>query len=148
MGLRDVTLFAIACIVGTRWIPAAAHAGPGSDHAVAAGRAVLRGARWLSRWPRSSSKYPGAGGLYLWTRGDFGPWHGFLVLLGLLDGPGDLVSQRHHVLHERGARHAGHRARAQPRLLAVSLVAIWVALGTNLLGVKVGKWTENLAGPS
>ena len=30
MGLRDVTLFAIACIVGTRWIPAAAHAGPGS----------------------------------------------------------------------------------------------------------------------
>ena len=30
LGLRDITLFAIACIVGTRWIPAAAHAGPGS----------------------------------------------------------------------------------------------------------------------
>jgi amino acid transporter len=24
------------------------------------------------------AKYPGAGGLCLWTRHDFGPWHGFL----------------------------------------------------------------------
>ncbi len=30
LGLRDITLFAISCIVGTRWIAAAAHAGPGS----------------------------------------------------------------------------------------------------------------------
>ena len=30
LGLRDITLFAITCIVGTRWIPAAAHAGAGS----------------------------------------------------------------------------------------------------------------------
>ena len=30
LGLRDLTLFAITCIVGTRWIAAAAHAGPGS----------------------------------------------------------------------------------------------------------------------
>ncbi len=77
MGLRDVTLFAIACIIGTRWIPAAAHAGPGSvtlwllaallfvvPLAIAVAALIV--------------KYPGAGGLYLWTRGDFGPWHGFL----------------------------------------------------------------------
>src|ERR1035437_8876858 len=29
-------------------------------------------------------------------------------------------------------------------LLAISLVAIWVALGTNLIGMKIGKWTENV----
>src|SRR6185437_1018497 len=29
-------------------------------------------------------------------------------------------------------------------LLAVSLAAIWIALGTNLVGMKIGKWTENL----
>jgi amino acid transporter len=29
-------------------------------------------------------------------------------------------------------------------LLSLSLVAIWVALGTNLVGMKVGKWTENI----
>jgi len=28
-------------------------------------------------------------------------------------------------------------------VLAVSLSAIWVALGTNLVGLKTGKWTEN-----
>jgi hypothetical protein len=30
LGLRDLTLFIVACIVGSRWIPAAAHAGPES----------------------------------------------------------------------------------------------------------------------
>ena len=30
LGLRDLTLFAIACIVGPRWIAVAATAGPGS----------------------------------------------------------------------------------------------------------------------
>ncbi len=77
MGLRDVTLFAIACITATRWIPGAAHAGPGSitlwlmaalffavPLAIAVAALIV--------------KYPGAGGLYLWTRKDFGPWHGFL----------------------------------------------------------------------
>jgi hypothetical protein len=30
LGLRDLTLFAVTCIVSARWIPIAAHAGPGS----------------------------------------------------------------------------------------------------------------------
>jgi len=29
-------------------------------------------------------------------------------------------------------------------LLAVALAAIWIALGTNLIGMRIGKWTENL----
>jgi hypothetical protein len=29
-------------------------------------------------------------------------------------------------------------------LLGISLVAIWVALGTNMIGMKIGKWTENV----
>ena len=29
-------------------------------------------------------------------------------------------------------------------LVVASLVAIWVALGTNIVGVRIGKWTENL----
>src|SRR5271165_1671633 len=77
LGLRDITLFAITCIVGTRWIAGAAHAGPGAVTLwflaavfFVAPLAVAVGALAV--------KYPGAGGLYLWTRGDFGPWHGFL----------------------------------------------------------------------
>src|SRR3984893_12181422 len=77
LGLRDVTLFAIACIVGTRWIPAAAHAGPGSVTLwlLAAGLFMVPLAIAVAAL---TVKYPGAGGLYLWTRGDFGRWHGFL----------------------------------------------------------------------
>jgi amino acid transporter len=33
-------------------------------------------------------------------------------------------------------------------LLAVALAAIWIALGSNLIGMKVGKWTENIGGAS
>ena len=37
-----------------------------------------------------------------------------------------------------------HLANSRPFLLTVSLIAIWIALGTNLVGVKIGKWTQNL----
>jgi amino acid transporter len=33
-------------------------------------------------------------------------------------------------------------------LLAVSLAAIWIALGSNIVGLKIGKWTQNLGGAS
>ena len=77
LGLRDVTLFAIACMVSTRWIPAAAHAGPGSVTLWLLA-AVLFAVPLAIAVATLSVKYPGAGGLYLWTRDDFGPWHGFL----------------------------------------------------------------------
>src|SRR5437762_3267645 len=76
LGLRDLTLFAVTCVVSTRWIPLAAHAGPSSvtlwllaamffvvPLTVAVAALVV--------------KHPGAGGLYVWARQDFGPWHGF-----------------------------------------------------------------------
>jgi glutamate:GABA antiporter len=88
-------------------------------------------------------RHPVTGGLYRWTRTDFGPWHGFLAFwvywIGIafwfpsaamfyvsiaLSGPG---------LSEN-----------RIALVVVSLAAIWIALGTNLVGVGVGKWTENL----
>lgn len=36
LGLRDVTLLGLACIVGTRWLATAAHAGPGLVEAFSA----------------------------------------------------------------------------------------------------------------
>src|SRR5262249_52366742 len=29
-------------------------------------------------------------------------------------------------------------------LLGISLAALWIALGTNLIGMRIGKWTENV----
>ena len=149
LGLRDVTLFAIACLVSTRWIPAAAHAGPGSITLWLLA-AILLAAPLAAVVGTLSVKYPGAGGLYLWTRNDFGPWHGFLCFwlywLGMAfwfpSAAMFYMSAGLDLLGPAGAHWGENRV----YLVAVSLVAIWLALGTNLIGMKIGKWTENVGG--
>jgi amino acid transporter len=144
-------LFAIACIVGTRWIPAAAHAGPGSlllwllaavfftlPLAIAAGTL--------------SVKYPGAGGFYLWTRADFGPWNGFLAFWTYWIGialwfPSAAMACMSVAVYVLGPSYA-HLADNRVFLVSSSLTVIWIAIGTNMVGMRIGKWTENLGGVS
>jgi len=138
LGLRDITLFAITCIIGTRWIPAAAHVGPSSI-------TLWLLAALLFMMPLAvavaalSRKYPGTGGLYLWTRNDFGPWHGFLCFWSYWIGIAFLVPSAA-MFYMSAAYPSGGRA----YLLIASLAAIWIALGTNLVGMRIGKWTENI----
>jgi len=146
LNLRDITLFAISCIVGTRWIPAAAHAGPGSltlwvlaalffviPLAIAVGALIV--------------KYPGAGGLYVWTRHDFGPWHGFIAFwLYWLSIAFWFPSAA--MFYTSAAFYTLGWNPDRTSAVAISLLAIWVALGANLIGMKIGKWTENLGGAS
>jgi len=149
LGLRDVTLFAIACIVGTRWIPAAAHAGPGSVTLWLLA-AVFFVAPLAVAVATLSVKYPEQGGLYLWTRRDFGPWQGFLCFWVYWMGiafwfPSAAMFYMSVALKTLGPSFA-HLADNRVWLLAISLLAIWIALGTNLVGMKIGKWTENMGG--
>ncbi|HEV2445024.1 MAG TPA: APC family permease [Candidatus Sulfopaludibacter sp.] len=147
MGLRDITLFAITCVTSTRWVPGAAHAGSMSitlwllaallfavPLAIAVGSLIV--------------KYPGAGGLYLWTRRDFGPWHAFLCFWSYWVGIAALLPPVVLFYVPVGFRALGASAArlvdSQLWLVAASLVAIAVALGTNMVGVNIGKWTENL----
>ena len=148
LGLRDVTLLAIACMMGTRWIPAAAHAGPGSVTLWLAA-AVLFAAPLADVVGGLSMKYPGAaGGLYAWTREDFGPWHGFLCFWVYWIGIAFLLPSAALFYMSAGFYALGpqyvHLGDNRYLLLAVALAAIWIALGTNLRGVDVGKWTENI----
>jgi len=149
LGLRDITLFAVTCIVGVRWVPMAAHAGPGTVTLWLAA-AVLFLAPLAIAVGTLSAKYPGAGGLYYWTRGDFGPWHGFLCFwiywLGLAFWfPTASMFYRSIAAYGLGPRYS-HLADDRAVLVTASLAAIWIALGTNLVGMKIGKWTENLGG--
>lgn len=151
MGLRDVTLFALACIVGTRWIPAASHAGPGSVTLWVLA-ALFFGIPLAISIGALVVKYPGAGGFYLWTRDDFGPGHAFLCFWVYWIGiafwfPSAAIFYMSVGFSSLGpaARHLGDD---RAWLVAVSLAAIWVALGTNMVGMKIGKWTENLGGAS
>ncbi len=147
LGLRDITLFAISCIVGTRWIAAAAHAGPGAVSLWLLG-AVFFLAPLAIAVATLSAKHPGAGGLYVWTRGDYGPWHGFLGFWVYWMGiafwfPSAAIFYMSAAFYTLGPRYqalAGNRY----YVLAAALVAIWIALGTNMIGVRIGKWTENI----
>ncbi len=149
LGLRDLSLFAITCIVGARWIPAAAHAGPGSITLwlLAAVLFVVPLAVAVAALTR---KYPGTGGLYLWTRGDFGPWHGFLCFWVYWMGmacwfPTAAIFYMKAGFYTLGSGYM-HLGDNRLYLLTVALFAIWIALGSNLLGLRVGKWTENIGG--
>jgi amino acid transporter len=88
-------------------------------------------------------KHPETGGLYRWTRADFGPWHGFLAFWLYWIGiafwfPSAAMFYMSVVLSNSGF------AENRVALVVASLAAIWIALGTNLVGVGIGKWTENL----
>ena len=149
LGLRDLTLFAIACIVGVRWIPAAAHAGPGSVTLWLLA-AIFFVAPLAVAVATLCVKYPGAGGLYLWTRGDFGPWHGFLCFWIYWMGiafwyPSAAIFYMSVGAYTLGPSYA-HLADNRIYLVGTSLLAIVIALGSNMIGMKIGKWTENLGG--
>lgn len=146
LGLRDLTLFTIVCIISTRWLPAAAHAGAGSVTLwlVAAVLLVIPLAIAVAAL---IVKHPGAGGLYVWTRNDFGPWHGFLAFwvywIGIAFWFPSAAMFYMSVGLETVSPAGAHWGENRVALLAVSLVAIWAALGTNLVGLKVGKWLES-----
>jgi amino acid transporter len=147
--LRDVTLFAIACIIGTRWISPAAHVGPGSLLLWVLA-AVFFALPLAEAAGALSVKYPGAGGFYLWTRHDFGPFHAFLCFWVYWMGvafwfPSAAIAYMSMGAYSLGSGYA-HLAENRTYLVLVSLAAIWIALGTNLVGMRIGKWTENLGG--
>jgi amino acid transporter len=147
LGLRDLTLFAITCIISARYIPIAAHAGSASitlwllaalffvvPLTIAVSKLVV--------------KYPGAGGPYLWTRQDFGPWNGFLCFWSYWIGIAFLFPNAALLYMRVGFSLFGptYARLGDDRffLLAAAIALIWVAMGSNMIGLKVGKWTENL----
>ena len=148
LGLRDLTLFCIACIVGARWIPAAAHV-PGSITLWLLA-AIFFAVPLAVAVAALTVKYPGAGGLYLWTRGDFGPWHGFLCFWVYWMGiavwfPTAAIFYMNAGFYTLGPSYA-HMGDNRFYLLSVALLAIWIALASNMVGLKVGKWTQNIGG--
>jgi amino acid transporter len=147
--VRDLTLFSAACMVSIRWISAAAHAGPGTivlwiaasifflvPLAIAVGTLTV--------------KYPGAGGMYLWARNDFGPFHGFLCFWTYWLGVAFLLSGLAMAYMSMSAYALGpsleHLTSSRTYVICGSLGVIWLGLVLNLVGITVGKWTENVAG--
>jgi amino acid transporter len=147
LGTRDITFFVIACIVGTRWLATAAHAGPGSIllWLIAA---VCFAVPLAIATAALTIRHPHAGGMYVWTRHDFGTWHGFLCFW--LYWMGTIVWFPGAAMFYTGsaAGIAGpigtHLAENRIWLLTASLALIWIALGANIFGVKSGQRIADL----
>jgi amino acid transporter len=149
LGLRDLTLFLIVIMVGPRWISVAAHGGPGTIILWILA-ALLFAVPLAIAVAALSAKYPGAGGLYLWTRNDFGPWPGFLNFWVYWLGiafliPGAALFALGISVYALGPSYA-HLAENRYYMIGGSLLLLWIALGTNIVGLNIGKWTENIGG--
>jgi amino acid transporter len=149
LGLVDLIFFITAAVVGTRWVPAAANAGPGAI-ALWILAAILFVVPLAFAVGRLSARNPGAGGLYLWTRNAFGPWHGFLCFWIYWMGiafwfPSAAMAYASIATYAFG-ENAARLGNNQWFVVGAALIAVWIALGTNIIGMKVGKWTENAGG--
>jgi amino acid transporter len=149
LGLRDLVLFNIAAVAGIRWLAAAAHTGPGSITLwlLAAAFFFVPSAMAVSRL---TERYPEEGGIYAWTKHSFGDWHGFLCgwcywLSNLFFFPNLLLAGVGISVYAFGREYA-RLADNRVFVVMVSLAVLWVAALTNLVGVRIGKWTENVGG--
>ena len=149
IGLRDLVLFNLAAVVGIRWLAAAARAGPSSLvlWLLAAALFFVPSALAVARL---SALWPEHGGLYVWTRRSLGDWHGFLCgwcywLSNLFYFPNLLLAGLGIAAYLAGER---GQALSENRLVLIagSLVVLWAGALSNIVGLRVGKWTENLGG--
>jgi amino acid transporter len=146
LGLRDLTLFALTCVVSTRWIPLAAHAGPASVTLWLLA-AVFFVVPLTVCVAALVARYPGAGGLYIWARQDFGPWHGFFCAWVYWMGIAFLFPTAAMLYARVGFSlfdPAAHLGDDRVFLLTATLALVWLALGSNLIGLEIGKWAENV----
>lgn len=146
LGLRDVTLMGIACIVGTRWLATAAHTGPGSVSLF-----LLAGLFFVVPMAKCTgvlaAQRPNAGGQYVWSRADFGDWHGFLAFWLFWVGiaawfPNAAMAYMSIAAYAIDPALADNR----PLIVGASVVALWLGMGINMAGVRIGRWNQNLGG--
>jgi len=149
MGFWDVLLFNIATVLGPRWIAAAGHNGTSSISlwVLAAVFFFVPGALVINEL---SSRFPEEGGLYVWSREAFGPFHGFIAgwtywIYTFFYFPGLLLasaSMSAYIIGGRGSLLASDRTFQ----LVVSLAILLVAVVLNIVGLNIGKWLQNAGG--
>jgi amino acid transporter len=147
LGYRDLVLFYLVAVFGLRLIPLGASIGP----------AVV--AFWIIAFlcycaplglavADLSSRFPEEGGIYVWSRRAFGDFHGFMTAwtywtANLAYFPSILLfaaSQSAFVMLDYAAL-----ADNKTYLLSWSLIAIFVVMIVNVIGLRIATWFHNLS---
>ena len=146
---RDIVLFNVAAIVGMRWIALAAAQGPPSLFLWVLAAIVFFIPQGFAVIALASA-IPEEGGLYAWTKRAFGPRHGFLAgwlywASNVLYFPTLALSTVVFALYVFGMRFAALEHSAG-YVASASLVLLVIALGFNIVGMKTGRWVQNIGG--
>ncbi len=147
LGVRDIVLINIAAILGVRWLSTAAQMGPSS-----VGLWVL--AVLVFFIPCSltvtelSSRQPGEGGLYLWSKSAFGEIHGFIAgwaywVNNVFYFPSLLIFLAGAFLFIGGERWLS-LGDSNLYNTIFSLLLIWIVIGVNIIGVERAKWIASM----
>ena len=149
MGFWDVLLFNIATVLGPRWIAAAGHNGTSSISlwVIAAVFFFVPGALVINEL---SSRFPEEGGLYVWAKEAFGPFHGFVAgwtywIYTVFYFPGLLLASASMSAYVFGA-HGAMLAQDRSFQIWCSLGLLAVAVVLNIVGLNIGKWLQNAGG--
>lgn len=149
--LTDIILLNIVAVTSLRWIASAASTGPSSLSLwvlaalfffVPEGLAVVE----------LSSRYPGEGGLYRWTQRAFGDGHGFMCgwcywVNNLLYFPAMLLYVSANVAFALLALKPDWQFIHQKSfVVAVTLGALWFVAFSSIVGMRLGKWIQNIGG--
>jgi len=149
LGVRDLVLFYFVTTFSLRWVAAASAAGPG-----AIGLWVLAAVCFFIPLVFTvlelSSRHPGEGGMYLWSKAAFGPFAAFLTgwsywASNLPYFPGLLFFAAGNALFMGGAE-AQALSASSTYFFVAALAGITLAAGLNVVGLGVGKWLTNAGG--
>jgi len=149
LGLWDIVLLNITAITGLRWISLAA---AGGNTSIVLWTAAL----FLFFIPQAfavielTTRLPGEGGIYLWTKTAFGDFHGFLS--GWCYWTNNLVYFPNLLVYIAGisvfTAGSGFAAVGGDKTYVIlfSLAALWSVLLFNFFGLKLGRWVHNVGG--
>src|SRR4051812_22687463 len=145
--LRDLVLFNIVAVLSLRWTAPAAAAGPSSltMWVVAALLFFIPQGLAVSYL---SARYPQEGGIYFWAKRSFGEGHGFMCgwcywVNNILYYPNLLMSTAVIATFAIGRSTTGLMDN-WTYIFAATLTSLWLAVWMNIVGLKTGRWLQNL----
>ena len=147
LNLRDLVLFNIVAVLSLRWTATAAAAGPSSLTLWVLAALFFFIPQGLAV-SHLSGRFPQEGGIYFWTKRNFGEGHGFICgwcywVNNILYYPNLLMSTAVIATYAIGRSDTGLMDNWTYILLA-TLTALWLAVLLNIVGLKTGRWLQNI----
>ena len=147
--LFDIVLLNVTAIIGIRHIALAASGG-NTSIVLWIAALVLFFIPQAFAVVELTTRLPGEGGIYLWSKKAFGEFHGFLSgwcywTSNLVYFPTLLVFIAGISVFVLGD---GYQALGENKtyVLIFSLLVLWIAMVFNIIGLKLGRWINNIGG--